>query len=202
MSNSGAWKGETWKSVGLCAVLAASVAINVRQYDRTGRLIQKLEAVERARPLEAGEQLPTMDGLDTQGKPVAIVPARADRRRIVYWTSATCPWSARNEAQFRHLWRTQQSRFDIVVVAADREHVATLAGRAQAPYLIVGPPARETQDRARLSATPTTLVVDEHGKVIRTWRGAYFGDVRRQVEAFFGITLPVADPGTSDGQRR
>jgi hypothetical protein len=178
------------KTILLCAALAVSIALNVRQYDRASRLSLALEDAENTEPLSPGAKVPAMTGLALDGSPHTIVSDRASRRQIVYWTSASCRWSARNRSRFDHLWRTQRDRYDIKVVAATPEDLPLLAKSAEASYILSGPPSQTARRDARLRATPTTLVLDERGTVLRQWRGAYFGAVQQEIETFFGVTLP------------
>jgi hypothetical protein len=184
------------KIVALSAVLAITIAINVKQYQRADRLLDALQAAEAAEPLKPGDRVGFMEGRNRKGVPVTIVSEQATRPQIVYWTSATCSWSARNEERFRHLWRTQRDRYEIVVVASAQDDVVALENRAHEPYTIIGPPPSAALQDARLRGTPTTLVVDQHGIVLRQWNGAYFGEVQRQIEAFFGIVMPPSSVDT------
>ena len=48
-----------------------------------------------------------------------------------------------------------------------------------------------SEDNAyRLSGTPQTIVVSSRGEVMKNWNGAYVGDVKHEVESYFGIILP------------
>jgi hypothetical protein len=186
------------KIFALSAVLAVTVAINVKQYQRADRLLESLQDAAAAEPLKPGDRVPFMEGRNREGARVTVVSEQATRPQIIYWTSATCSWSARNEERFRHLWRTQRDRYEIVVVAAAQEDVAVLENRAHEPYTIVGPPPSAALKEARLRGTPVTLVVDQHGIVLGHWNGAYFGEVQRQIEAFFGIVMPQSSTDAKD----
>ena len=42
----------------------------------------------------------------------------------------------------------------------------------------------------KLGSTPQTIVISPEGKVLQDWAGAYVGDQKSQVEAFFHVNLP------------
>ena len=42
----------------------------------------------------------------------------------------------------------------------------------------------------RLGGTPNTLVVSGDGRLLHQWRGAYSGSSKKEIEDYFGITLP------------
>jgi len=42
----------------------------------------------------------------------------------------------------------------------------------------------------KLHGTPQTIVVSPEGRVIQNWMGAYVGNQKSQVEAFFHVSLP------------
>src|SRR5712692_7532311 len=48
----------------------------------------------------------------------------------------------------------------------------------------------ETLKTYKLGSTPQTIVISPQGKVLEDWAGAYVGDRKSQVEAFFHVTLP------------
>jgi len=48
----------------------------------------------------------------------------------------------------------------------------------------------------KLGSTPQTIVISSEGKVLQDWAGAYIGDQKSQVEAFFHVTLPGIRPGS------
>lgn len=48
----------------------------------------------------------------------------------------------------------------------------------------------ETKEAYKISGTPQTIVVSPEGRVLQNWMGAYVGDKKSQVEAFFHVTLP------------
>lgn len=45
----------------------------------------------------------------------------------------------------------------------------------------------------RLGGTADTLVVSSEGKLLQQWKGAYSGSSKREIEEYFGITLPGVD---------
>jgi hypothetical protein len=48
----------------------------------------------------------------------------------------------------------------------------------------------ETLKTYKLGGTPQTIVVSPDGRVLKDWVGAYAGDQKSQVEAFFHVSLP------------
>jgi hypothetical protein len=54
----------------------------------------------------------------------------------------------------------------------------------------------ETLKNYKLGSTPQTIVVSADGEVLQNWIGAYVGEQKSQVEAFFHVTLPGVRPGS------
>jgi len=48
----------------------------------------------------------------------------------------------------------------------------------------------DTKKAYKMGGTPQTIVVSSDGQVLQNWNGAYTGEQQKQVEEFFGITLP------------
>ena len=54
----------------------------------------------------------------------------------------------------------------------------------------------ETLKTYKLGSTPQTIVISPEGKVLQNWAGAYVGDQKTQVEAFFRVSLPGIRSGS------
>jgi len=54
----------------------------------------------------------------------------------------------------------------------------------------------ETLKAYKLGSTPQTIVISPEGKVLEDWAGAYVGNQKSQVEAFFHVSLPGIRPGS------
>ncbi len=48
----------------------------------------------------------------------------------------------------------------------------------------------DTLKTYKLGGTPQTLVISSEGRVQKTWMGAYMGDTKKDIEAFFNVRLP------------
>jgi len=48
----------------------------------------------------------------------------------------------------------------------------------------------DRSDTGKGSATPTTVVVSEDGRIIRRWVGAFWGTNRIGIESFFPVKFP------------
>jgi peroxiredoxin len=47
----------------------------------------------------------------------------------------------------------------------------------------------------KLGGTPQTFVVSPNGEVMKVWTGAFAEGTQKEVEAYFGVTLPgIRDP--------
>ena len=44
-----------------------------------------------------------------------------------------------------------------------------------------------------MGGTPQTIIISPASRVLQNWNGAYVNDQRKQIEAFFRVTLPGID---------
>ena len=57
---------------------------------------------------------------------------------------------------------------------------------------------KELGEAYKMFGTPQTVVVLPKAQVIRNWVGAYAGNQRSEIEAYFHLTLPGLRPRISD----
>jgi hypothetical protein len=169
-------------------VLAVSLAGNVYLTMRVLR-----PAVTVNSELAAGTVIPpltlSLDGRDD----TYTVEFKTDPRPVVFYVfSPSCVWCDRNAANVARVAEVAGSRYRFIGVslavgaeAYGRQHGITFP-------VYVG--ASDGVRRAlKLGPTPHTIVVGSDGTVLQSWLGAYTGDAQREVERFFGVTLPGLD---------
>jgi hypothetical protein len=178
----------------IVVLVAGSLYLNVVQWNKTHKLLTKLQDAALLEPWKPGDELPPLSSETTNDGAAELLGAQLSRPRVLYWTSPRCGWSTLNEPSFRRLYELEHEQFDFVAIVSTSETLTEARSMWNAPYPILAPPPPALQRQARFSGTPSTLVVDRQRRVLRSWDGAYLGDIKSDVEAFFHVTLPTLTP--------
>jgi len=86
----------------------------------------------------------------------------------------------------RHL----QPSYRVVALALNDHGLPEALKNTPLPFETYSNPSTEAVAAYDLSATPTTLVFSPDGQILRSWRGAYAGQVRTEIQTYFGLALP------------
>jgi peroxiredoxin len=131
--------------------------------------------------LKAGETVPPFTGLDLKGKPYQIEYKKEGRQHLFLFFPPSCSYCDQQAPQWRELLdKIDSNLFTISGVVNDKEDKPSTIARAQAlGYLDAKTPlpitfASEAMLKSyKLAATPTTLLVDDKGKVEGAWVGLW-----------------------------
>jgi hypothetical protein len=149
-----------------------------------------------ARPSAASEErpargtiVPPLIGTDTAGVARSIDYDTTDLT-VVYYFDPTCSWTKRNWQSVRSLQQITADRVRFVGAAAGVVS-QMLADAERLTFEVVGG-LSEAQRRAYdFGSAPRTVVIGRGGRVRRAWRGAFMGNLRGEIERYFGVSLPV-----------
>jgi protein-disulfide isomerase-like protein with CxxC motif len=183
----------TWSRSSLQVLLCVSLIVNVSLALKAFDLHTTVDALTARPALRVGDALPTLNLRTVGGQSVAV---RYDTRvpTVLYIISPTCAWCARNTESIVKLAQGVGLRAQIVGLALtpfDKGQDKQIAQIAETMPFPVYTGLSDAQARElRLRSTPTTIVAGAKGKVVAVWEGAYMGDTKNRVEAYFGIALP------------
>jgi peroxiredoxin len=180
----------------LILLLLASATLNVA-----------LSAQLKSRPhrdgpdtLQMGSPVPAFLSF-TSGGTVHRKTFDANVPTILYYFSPSCSWCERNWANVQALAAASQGRYRWVGVSTVPVDRTFLQSRGL-DFEVVSGVADDVLNAFRFSVTPQTLVVSPDNRVVRSWTGAYRGQLADHVQSFFGVKLPgVATPATSPLKR-
>jgi peroxiredoxin len=174
----------------ILVLLLALASGNAVQGYRIRRLTQAVDQLAWRHSLHEGDVLPAFISLNPRGEREEVVRDRPAKPVLLYWMSPTCPWCARNEANFRTVVAAVRDRYDVIAVSATFDGLARFASESQLSYRLVGPPVPEVLASYKFAETPMTIVLSRDRHVERVWHGVYDGKTRDEVERFFSTTLP------------
>jgi peroxiredoxin len=186
-------KANPSRSMALIAVtiaLCVSVTFNALLAHKV-RLVTYAKAARISEhQLSVGTIVPPLTANRLDGQKDAISYRDTTQPTVLYIFTPSCGWCARNMENLKTLLDKDggQYRFIGLSLSADTlpEYVAKNELRLPV-YSDLSPEALKTY---KLGSTPQTIVISPEGKVLQDWVGAYVGDQKSQVEAFFHVNLP------------
>jgi hypothetical protein len=141
--------------------------------------------------LEGITQIPPLEVNNLKDERETVSYSDIGLPTVIYVFSPDCAWCERNLPNIRALSARKDSfRFIGISLAEGRLKEYLEARKLEFPvYTNILP---DTMLALGLGATPQTIVVSPNGKVLKNWVGAYIGQVRSEVESYFGVALPVS----------
>jgi hypothetical protein len=138
---------------------------------------------------EAFEVLPNLRAKDPRGNDVVIDYGSSRVPTVLYVTSPTCSWSARNRPMIQSLAAQKAKDFRFIAISTGPNSSRAASNPEDLGFPIYGNVAQAAAVTYSLSSTPQTLVISPAGKLLRRWKGAYIGDQRVEIERYFGVKL-------------
>jgi AhpC/TSA family len=136
-----------------------------------------------------GSTLPALDAERFNGTREQVKFGADGRPTLIYVFSPSCGWCAKNLNNLKTLLSAVTTSHRVIALSLEAEVQEYIEKTAlQAPVYIR--PSDKMFGPYGLGPTPLTLVVAPDGTVIKSWVGAYSGDVKKEVESYFQVKLP------------
>ncbi len=171
----------------LLMLLAMSLGANVYQALRAHRLpVVSIPTRGMKAPILYAE---TMDGAK-----VEVDCAANGKPTLLFVFSPSCIWCKRNAKNMDALASMLKTDYRIVGLSTTSEGLKEYLRKYKINYEVYTNPDPDKSRVFILSGTPTTFVVSSNGIIKETWRGAYVGKMKEDIEASMGIKLPGIIP--------
>ncbi|HKR14834.1 MAG TPA: TlpA disulfide reductase family protein [Pyrinomonadaceae bacterium] len=166
-------------------LILALVVINVLLLVQNLSLRRQLSSAGRldasANALKPGELVTSITGKDLNGQPYQVEYVNGGRKQLLMFFSPSCQYCVQQAPGWRDvLNQIDSNRFNVVGIVGDREDKQEVTQHADGlgyfktkvalPVVAVN---SETLARYKLTATPTTLLIDSSGKVEHAWVGKW-----------------------------
>ena len=109
---------------------------------------------------------------------------------VLYVFTPPCTWCARNMDNLKTLLDKEKGQYRFIGLSLSEKTLPEYIAKNDLELPIYSALSPETLMTYKLGSTPQTIVISPEGKVLQDWAGAYTGDQKSQVEAFFHVTLP------------
>jgi len=171
-------------------VLVGSVCVNGLLIWRVHSLRETVKYLTEDRVLAVNAKAPPIIARDLGGKTAVVDYTSSGKATVLYVFTPTCSWCRRNLRNLKELAKGVSERYTFVGVSLAREGLSEYVSSTALPIRVIADLPPSTVMDYRLSGTPQTIVVSSSGRVLKNWRGAYGGQVKAEVEGFFGVRLP------------
>ncbi len=180
----------SWLTIGLILILGIVNVLLIRQ---NLDLRQQLAAGARTldlttNVLKPGDVVAPVTATDLDGQPYQLEYKKGGRHHLLLFFSPNCPYCEQQSPLWRDLLdKVDRNRFTVIGVVSDKENRRLVSAHADgAGYFKTKTPLPvlffndESLGSYKLTATPTTLLIDEDGKVEHSWVGKW--DESRSME--------------------
>jgi hypothetical protein len=177
----------------ILALLALAVIVNLF----VGVGVWRLSNVKASPPPQEllavgpaiGAALPVLDAQRFNGAREELKFGIDGRPTLIYVFSPSCAWCAKNLGNLKTLLSAVTNSHHVVALSLEPE-VQDYIQKTGLSVPVYVNPSEKMFGPYGLGPTPLTLVVGPDGKVIKSWVGAYSGDVKKDVESYFQVKLP------------
>jgi thiol-disulfide isomerase/thioredoxin len=151
---------------------------------------------KRVRPLldagiAEGTQVASFTGREaTTGRTDTIAYAQDGRPTVLYVFSPKCHWCKETLPDVKTLAAQKGGAYRFVGVSLAEGDLPRYVQEHELPFPVYSGLSHDTIREYQLGPTPQTIVVSPTGRVLKSWRGAFLGSARRDVESYFGVRLP------------
>lgn len=181
----------TLERVVLPILLLCSVLLNLYQV----RVVRALRdrPVTSAPVLSPGTQLDSIQLRD--GNELSLA-SNNGRGTVLYVFSPQCVWSSRNSAGLRKLHSATSEAYTYIGLSVEAAGLDEWLKEHKPPFPHYVTSSRAEANRVGLGVTPQTILLDEHGRVVASWNGAFVGTVAAQLEKYFNFSLDASSSAT------
>lgn len=167
------------------ALILTLSGVNLLLIKQNFSLRKQLNAAGRieasANSLKPGEIVTPIVGTDLNGQPYQVNYGKDGKRHLLLFFSPSCPYCIQQGPIWADILnRIDSSRFSVIGIVGDRENRQEVMNHANAlgyfktrialPVVSI---SNETLARYKLTATPTTLLIDDSGRIEHAWVGKW-----------------------------
>lgn len=175
---------------GIIVALVVSGTLNVLLAHRVRSLSHAQSARIAEYQLRIGAIVPPIAAKRLEGEKEVISYEDVSEPTVLYILTPPCSWCARNMENLKTLVNRAGGQYRFLGLSLSDQGLGQYVTQNELKLPVYSGLAPETLKAYNLGSTPQTIVISPEGKVLQDWVGAYVGDQKSQVEAFFHVSLP------------
>jgi len=174
---------KSWVSIGLIVILCVMDLLLIKQnLDLRKQLAAGGRTLDLTKNfLQPGDLVTPVSAVGLDGRPYQLDYKKDGRQRLILFFSPTCPYCQQQSPLWRDLLdKVDSNRFTVIGVVSDREDKQLVSAYVDsAGYFKTKTPLplvffdSESLGSYKLTATPTTLLINEAGQVEHAWIGKW-----------------------------
>lgn len=169
-----------------CCLLLLIIDVSLLRQNR--QLKAQLSAPPPGLEVQAGRQVPDLEGFDVTGKPLSVHYGADARKVLVLVFSPTCQFCAQNWPRWTELMDglDQQAVRPIAVDVTSTASPAFLSEHHLSGIPVFFQVQPQIVVSYRFQITPQTILVDGHGKVEKVWSGVLSDSALGEIKKMAG----------------
>jgi hypothetical protein len=173
------------------ALLALSLALNV-YFIRSHSAEILTKGATGLVGIPVGSKVPPLVAKALDGQPREIRFDETSHPTVLYIFSPSCGWCKRNSANIKLIasQRSASFRFLGFALSGTDVEVSDYLARYPLGFDVLLSPSSKTREAFHFGVTPDTWAIDRNGGVLKHWQGAFSRTDTKDVETFFGVSLP------------
>lgn len=180
--------------IGISAVFNVVLSYKTIQLYRRVKLLNAvIQEVNAKNQAQVGAWVPPLEVIDPSGKSTVLSYSKSVGPTVLYAFSPDCGWCKRNLTSVRALAEQTADRYRFVGLSIGNAATTNYDDQHEVNFPVYVPTSQGNLSLYKLERTPHTLVISPDGYIVKSWQGAYMGDMTRQLRDFFGVEIPAAD---------
>ena len=174
----------------LVVLLVCSLGVNLLLTRKVTSLKAYIALMKSEGQLAKGDKVPSFTAKDPQGQTAVMDYGGTDLPTVVFVITPTCSWCSKNMMNVKALAEKAKGRYRFVAFSLSPNKLAAYVAEHHIQFPVYTDlPIVPLRDY-KLGGTPETFVVSPQGEVLKVWSGAYADELQKDVESYFGVTLP------------
>lgn len=178
----------------LLILLLCSVSLNIflaRNIQNLKESVLYLKAEMRtSRELNPGDLVPPIQANDLDGHTVTVDYSASSLTTIMYIFTPNCSWCTRNIENIKTLLDQTAGTYRFIGLSLSKDKLRDYVSQNDLSFSVYCEASAEAISAYKMGGTPRTLVVSTEGRILKNWFGAYRGNLKREVEEYFKVSLP------------
>ena len=178
------------KLSGIGFLLLCSACLNILLVNRVAGLRERTQTLKAEQRLVAGTFVPPIRATDSDGQDVIISYTGDGISTVLYIFAPDCGWCKRNIANVRAMARGASPRLRFIGLSLTSDGLREYLSQNDPGFPVCWGLSDDVKAAYRMGGTPQTILISDQGRVLKNWMGAYSGELKKEIEAYLGVTLP------------
>jgi len=178
-----------WTRILLLSLIGVTVLIIGLQARYISILQHQLEILTASGKLRAGADMKRLMVSDLNGNQTVLEFENATKPTILYVFRPACVWCERNAGALESLANAVAGSHRLIGLSLVADGTAEFVSEHRMKFPVYTGIPSAAVSSYKLGATPETILIDPHGKVVQSWKGAYVGVTRSAIEEVLSVKI-------------